>query len=196
MSSNYNSYIQGTKPNIAPHGFTPPTFEIPNFSSLGGSQAGHSKYILTKPNHEITFTGGNHNYCIMNGTRRVIHGFMENENSESITIKYPTNAIVIQMDGRWMKAGLIKNVNVPSKYAKNSNMLSNVFEKMKKKKNGKALRKYLHAYFNYFSFSYANEKIYYFKTLTINQTGISGFEMSKTIQGKGEGHLEINFVYE
>lgn len=189
LSMNYNSYLKGERPYLVDSGFQVPAFEIPKNIPMNVSQAGHNKFILTKANHEITFSGGNHNFCILNNTRRVLHGFMENPKSQSLTIKYPMNAIVVQT-GSWLKGAKVGS------YMKYSNMLSNVFGKMRKKRGGKALRKYLNAYFNYFSFSYMNEKIYYFKTITINQTGIPGFDISKTIQGKGEGHLEVNFVYE
>jgi hypothetical protein len=189
LSMNYNSYSKGETPYLVDPGFQVPAFEIPKNIPMNVSQAGHNKFILTRAYHEITFSGGNHNFCILNNTRRVLHGFMDNPKSESLTIKYPMSAIVVQ-SGSWLKGAKVGS------YMKYSNMLSNVFGKMKSRRNGKALKKYLSAYFNYFSFSYMNEKIHYFKTITINQTGIPGFEMSKTIQGKGEGHLEVNFVYE
>lgn len=185
LGTNFNSFIQNGVWGLSTPPMTPPAFEIPRDIPLKLSQAGHNRFTLMLPNYEITYSGGNHNFCILNNTRRVMHGFMENPKAQSITFKYPLDAIVVQRS-TWLKGGDFSRSDL-----KYSNMLSKVFPQMGNKK----VTKYLNAYFDYFKWNYFPEKKFFFATVTFRQVLKGGYERVETIQGEGEGHIDVTFEY-
>ena len=164
----------------------PIDLELPSDIPMIVAQAGHNRYLLTQENHEIIFTGGNHNFCILNNTRRLMHAFMENPNSKTITFKYIKDATVVQRK-TWLNDG-----NIPRSVFRKSNMLSGVFAAMSDKEKSK----YLNGYVDYFANSYLNEKKYYFSKAVLKSRGVNGQDITKTINGMGSGEIEINFIYE
>lgn len=185
QGTNFNIFMNQGVTGLSTPPFSTPAFDIPKDIPLRLSQAGHNRFTLTKPHHTITYTGGNHNFCILNNTRRVLHGFMENPQALSITFKFPLDAIVVQK-GSWLRDGSFSRSAL-----KYSNMLSKVFQNMK----DKDVKKYLDAYFNYFRWDYLAEKKYYFATATFTQILADGYERTESVQGLGTGHIDITFEY-
>ena len=184
LAMNFNSFMNQGTYLARTSSYAPPRFTIPVTIPMRLSQAGHSRYILTQPHHEITYTGGNHNFCILNNTRRVLHGFMESELSSSIKFKFPMDAIVVQKY-TWLEGGKFSRRDL-----KKSNMLSRIFKSM----SSKSVKKYLDSYYNYFRYNYFAEKQYYYQTITFKQVG-AGYSRTETISGRGQGHLEVVFEY-
>lgn len=185
QGTNFNNFVSLGVTGLRDSPFSLPGFAIPKEIPLRLSQAGHNRFTLTKPHHDITYSGGNHNFCILNNTRRVMHGFMESPVTRSITFKYPLDAIVVQQS-TWLKDG-----NFSRSDLKSSNMLSNVFRKMDNTK----IKKYLDAYYGYFRWNYFAEKKYYFATATFKQVMDGGYERTEKIQGFGTGHIDVTFEY-
>ena len=59
----------------------------------------------------------------------------------------------------------------------------------------KKVTKYLNAYFDYFKWNYFPEKKFFFATVTFRQVLKGGYERVETIQGEGEGHIDVTFEY-
>lgn len=185
LSTNFNNFIISGVTGLRTPPFSPPGFDIPKEIPLRLSQAGHNRFSLTRAHHEITYSGGNHNFCILNNTRRVLHGFMENPLGESITFKFPMDAIVVQKK-TWLRDG-----NFPGRALRNTNMLGKVFKNM----SSSDVTKYLDAYYSYFRFDYLAEKKHFFATATFKQVLEGGYERVETVEGLGEGHIDITFEY-
>lgn len=185
LGTNFNNFIINGVLGLRPSTYAPPAFQIPEAIPMKLSQAGHNRFSLTMPHHEITYTGGNHNFCILNNTRRVLHGFMENSNSRSIIFKFPLDAIVVQKK-TWLKDG-----SFSGRALRGTNMLSNVFRNMRSKN----VKKYLDAYYSYFRWDYLAEKKYFYGTATFKQVLNGRYERVETVQGLGTGHIDITFDY-
>lgn len=187
-SGNFNNLMNGQAPNMQynSYNYDVPSFTFPNQAEFKLSQAGHNKYIIKNPQQKIVFTGGNHNFCILNNTRRLLHAFFENPDRQSIRFDYITDSIVVQRGGTF-----IKNGNIPRGVFKQSNQLKNMFKIMTLKQR----QNYIQGFFKYFSYSYLNEKQYYFRQANISITGVEGAEYSETVEGKGSGVINIELVF-
>ena len=185
LGTNFNNFVNNGINGLRTPPFSTPDFDIPKTIPMRLSQAGHNRFTLTKPHHEITYSGGNHNFCILNNTRRVLHGFMENPDAASITFKFPLDAIVVQKKS-WLRDG-----SFPRQALKNSNMLSKVFPVM----SAADVKKYLDGYYSYFRYDYLGEKKHYFATATFRQVLKGTYERVETVEGLGSGHLDITFEY-
>lgn len=185
-SFNFNKLMVDGRTNMKQdkENFLVPELGIPQIP-LRLSQAGHNRYTIKNPDQTIIFSGGNHNYCILNNTRRALHAFMENPAKKSITFEYPTDAIVVQK-GSWLNGG-----GIPRGIFKRTNLLSRVFDRMSDSQKSK----YIGSYHNYFKTSYLSEKQYYFGRAIIKTEGIAGFEYTDLVQGKGEGDIQITLRY-
>lgn len=185
-NANFNTLLQTGNPVMSyDASYGAPNLEFPENVDIRLSQAGHNKYLVPNPDQVVVYTGGNHNFCILNNTRRVLHGFMENPDRRSIRFEYVMDSVVVQR-GSWLRGARINR-----RVFNRSNLLSNVLGNM----NERDRQKYLSSYFNYFKNSYLSEKQYYYSKANISLSGIEGYEFSETIEGKGEQEISIELVF-
>jgi len=146
--------------------------------------AGHSRYIF-KANSElnVTFTGGNHNYCIWNNTRFILESLMRSKSEAKINIYYDTKSLVAQIKGM-EKVG----INFPKKDINQSNLLNSLLKNQKSRDN------YHLNYHYYFKQFFFKEFIGMFKTVKLSYDA-EGFRKEDIIHGNGTRELEINLIY-
>lgn len=155
---------------------------VPENVPLIVSPAGNSRYdFQVKKELNITFTGGNHNYCIWNATRHVIHSLMESKSEAKINFLYDTNAIVAQVRG--IDGGL----NFPRRNVNRSNLLKDLLSSSES-------RDYHMSYLRYFSGFLARQFAGMYKTYTIHYHA-EGFQTTVTLQGTGLRDLEVSLTY-
>ena len=185
-NANFNTLLQTENPVMSyDASFGAPDLEFPLGVDIRLSQAGHNKFLVPNPDQTIVYTGGNHNFCILNNTRRVLHGFMENPLRRSIRFEYVLDSVVVQR-GSWLR-----RARVSRRVFNRSNLLSNVLRNM----SDRDREKYLRAYFDYFKNSYLSEKQYYYSKAHISLSGIEGHEYSEIVDGLGEQEISIELVF-
>lgn len=148
------------------------------------SPAGHNRYDFKAANElNITFTGGNHNYCIWNNTREVLEAFMRSKSNAKLTIFYDTNSIIAQAKGM---EGF--SFNFPRRDINRSNLLKNLLA------NSNSALNYHSSYHRYFKNSFFKEFTGMFKTINLTYQA-EGYTQTNIIQGQGSRELEISLVY-
>ncbi len=173
-------YISSKGVNFGVKKFKDPSFEIPGSIPILVAPAGHIKYKVHNDDTIIHYSGGNHNYCIWNNTRRFINAFFRSSTAKRIDFIYHTHAIVNQM------GGIIRGISIPRGVFWKSNLLADIFDNM----SASQKISYHKAYRDFFINDLAKFKSAYFKTLTIRyQNSVH------TIQGGGQLDREINFIY-
>lgn len=180
-----NKFFDGT-PYILPYqGFTSDLEFVPNEVPLIVSPAGKNEFHITaKKEVNITYTGGNHNYCVWNNSRRVLEALMYSNSTAKINFIYQTEALIVQASGM---EGLGLN------FSKNDVNRSNLLKDLLVDPN--IQKKYHAGYIWYFKNTLATEYKAMFKTFTINYKA-EGFNTSVTVQGNGDRELEANFIYQ
>jgi len=147
------------------------------------SPAGNNRFdFKAEKELNVTFSGGNHNYCIWNATRHVIEGLMFSKSEAKVHFNYDTSAIVAQIRG---VEGL--RLNFPRRDVNKSNLLKDLL------KNGDQ-KTYHQAYLNYFSNYLANRFSGMYKTYTIHYKA-EGYNTTVIKNGTGSRHLEITLNY-
>jgi len=162
---------------------------IPKTTNLVVSAAGHNRYefISSLEEIEINYTGGNHNYCIWNNTRKLITGLMRSESKSTLIINYHTKAIVAQ------RSGIIGGLSFKRKAMKDTRLLRNIFDN-----DLKTASNYINNYFNYFTNSFISRGGFsgHYKTMTIQTSSKLPFINKRVIlKGRGERHLKIFLNY-
>ena len=146
--------------------------------------AGHTRYNLKAQTElNVTFTGGNHNYCIWNNTRFVLESLMRSRSEAKINIYYDTKSLVAQVKGM-ERVG----INFPKKDINQSNLLYSLLKNQKSRDN-------YHLNYNYyFKQFFFKEFIGMFKTVKFSYEA-EGFKKEEIISGNGTRELEIKFIY-
>lgn len=148
------------------------------------SPAGRNHYTMkARSQLNVTFTGGNHNYCIWNNTRFVMESLMRSKSEAKLNLYYDTKAIVAQIKGM-ERVG----INFPKNDIKQSNLLINLLQ------NENTRGSYHRNYHYYFKTFFFKEFLGMFKTVKLTYQA-HGFEREDIIQGTGSRDLEINFIY-
>jgi len=148
------------------------------------SPAGHNRYFFQASNElTITFTGGNHNYCIWNNTREVLESFMRSKSNAKVTIYYDSYSIIAQAKGI---EGF--RFNFPRREINQSNLLKNLLA------NSKTALNYHSNYHRYFKDSFFREFMGMFKSIRLSYQAV-GFNQTNIIQGQGNRKLEISLIY-
>lgn len=158
--------------------------EVPLTTPLIVSPAGTNRYHFDAETEvTVTFSGGNHNYCIWNNTLRIMEALMYSRSEAKLNFRYDMNAIVAQTDGiekmrmNFSKADVAK-----------SNLLKDLLSKKEVQKS------YHPAYLKYYQNEFSSEFSGMYKTLKFNYSA-PGFETSFTLNGNGTRDLEVNFIY-
>lgn len=148
------------------------------------SPAGHNRYdIKAQTELNVTFSGGNHNYCIWNNTREILESFMRSKSRAKVTVYYDTRSIVAQTRGI---EGF--KFNFPQSDINRSNLLINLFA------NKKNTLTYHTNYHRYFKGIFFREFLGMFKTVKLTYQA-EDYNASDVIQGQGDRELEINLIY-
>lgn len=154
------------------------------------SPAGINRYTLTQKEHEITFSGGNHNYCIVNNGVRLINALLDNKKSKTLQINYVMDAIVVQRGS--FRNSLVTAMNIPKYIFNKSHILSDVFKNMSSQQRNK----YQQGLANYFQTTLALRNNH-FRTAKIINSGDKDLIEPYTIelQGTGQRNLVIYLNY-
>lgn len=159
---------------------------VPTETDLIVSPAGNNRFDFKVQNEiNITFSGGNHNYCIWNATRHVIESLMLSKSEARIQFNYDTKAIVAQIRG---VEGL--RLNFPRRDVNRSNLLSDLL------KNNDNVKQYHDNYISYFSGYLARRFKGQYKTYTIHYKA-EGYSRTVVLEGNGSRQLEVvmNYLY-
>lgn len=157
--------------------------EVPEEVKLIVSPAGNSRYIIEAQKEvNVTYTGGNHNYCIWNSTRWILQGLMKSKATAKINFYYDTNAIVAQRRGI---EGM--GLDFPRRDVNRSNLLKDLLA-------ARNSEKYHKNYYHYFGNILLQRYSGMYKSIKLNYQA-PGYEKSDTILGNGSRELEVNLIY-
>lgn len=158
--------------------------EVPSDVPLIVSPAGNNRFELQADKEiRITFTGGNHNYCIWNVARHVLEDLMVSKSNAKIFFRYDMGAIVAQT------GGVVGNqMNFSRRDVNRSNLLRDLLQDPKKQKA------YHTGYMNYFIDYLAREYKAMYRTYTVRYEA-PGFSETVVLRGQGLRDLEASFTY-
>lgn len=157
--------------------------DVPEDTPILVSPAGNSEYIFdVEKELNITFTGGNHNYCIWNVTRHVILGLLRSNSTAVINFNYDSSAIVAQRRG---VEGL--GLDFPKSDINKSNLLKDLLE------NKSIVDRYHRNWLWYFQNTLGKRYIGQFKTYTINYQA-PGWQRTVVEKGNGTRDLVVNIT--
>ena len=145
------------------------------------SPAGNSEYIFDVDKElNVTFTGGNHNYCIWNVTRHIILGLLRSKSTAVINFNYDSAAIVAQRRG---VEGL--GLDFPKSDYNRSNLLKDLLE------NKSIIDRYHRNWLWYFQNTLGKRYVGQFKSYTINYQA-PGWQRTVVVNGNGSRDLIVN----
>lgn len=154
--------------------------DVPEDITLIVSPAGNSEYIFNVDKElNVTFTGGNHNYCIWNVTRHIILGLLRSNSTASINFNYDSSAIVAQRRG---VEGL--GLDFPKSDISRSNLLKDLLE------NKSIVDRYHRNWLWYFQNTLGKRYVGQFKTYTIHYKA-PGWERTVVVNGNGSRDLVV-----
>lgn len=156
---------------------------VPADTRLVVSPAGNNRFNLAANSElNITFSGGNHNYCIWNSARQVLMGLMKSKSSARVNFIYDSKAIVAQQKGM---EGLSMNFN--RRAINRSNLLADLLVPA-------VQANYHYSYALFFRNLFAKEYAGMYRTFKINYDA-PGYSETFIMHGQGERDLEVNFNY-
>ncbi len=177
-----SDFLELKEKNLVKNYF-PESITIPTSVDLKVSPAGHNRYDFSANNDVvITYTGGNHNYCMWNNTRRVLMSYMRSTTEAKITLNYDISAIVVQSRG-------LVGLNFNSASMKKNNLLKEVFER-----DENQAQEYTKKYYDYFVDVFFGPYKGLFKEVIIENQSYYG-SYSKKIRGTGSRNLHIVLKY-
>ena len=156
--------------------------KLPKETAVLVSPSGHNEYIITEPETTITYTGGNHNYCMLSNTAHMIEAFIKSPSTQSLNLDYITDAIVVQ------KKTFAQGLSIPRSIIRKSNVLGTMFQ------DSTFARDYHQAYFNYFAHNRILWFTNFFKTVTFEYQSKT-FNQSISIKGNGEKDFTIRMNF-
>lgn len=181
---NIHSFLDGIDYKLPETKYDSDLEDVPLEIPLIVSPAGNNRFIIdAKKELNITFTGGNHNYCIWNGARHVLEGLFRSHNNPKVNFIYDTKAIVAQTRGI---EGL--RLNFSRSDVNKSNLLVDLLDD----KNTQS--SYHFVYLSYFKNFMAREFSGMYRTYKIKYDA-PGFSTEETIQGNGLKDIEVTFNY-
>lgn len=181
---NIHNFLDGIDYKLPPVPVDSDLGDIPENVPLIVSPAGNNRFdVQAEKEINITFSGGNHNYCIWNVTRHVLENLMNSKSRARVNFAYDTSSIVAQIRG---VEGMGINFNRTA--VNRSNLLQDLL------RDREVQKKYHSAWLNYFRGYLAEEYSGMYRTYKINYKA-EGFETSVILKGNGERDLEVNFSY-
>lgn len=154
------------------------------------SPTGNNKYNFQLPKLEVSFTGGNQNYCMWNNTVRLIDGLVSNSANRVLKINYLVDSVVVQ------KRGILGRswrgpLHISGRQMKDGNSLINVFKNMKDKDRVS----YHSAYFGSMRYHLTVDREHLFSKATVIYKSKS-FTKQEVYSGSGHGEyiIELNYI--
>ncbi|MBA2405375.1 MAG: hypothetical protein H0V66_11435, partial [Bdellovibrionales bacterium] len=148
------------------------------------SPTGNNRFnIVANSEINITYSGGNHNYCIWNSTRQVISAFLNSKSEARIIFHYDMQAIIAQESGM---EGL--NLSFPRPSINRSNLLKDLLA------TAPVQAIYHASYLSYFRNFMAKQYSGMYRTFKLNYK-TEGYSETITVQGKGLRDVEVDFTY-
>lgn len=182
-SVNLNDFFNGVDYRLKQTEMDLVLTDVPEDVPLVVSPAGNSEYIFDVDKElNITFTGGNHNYCIWNATRHVILALLRSKSTGVINFKYDSSAIVAQRKG---VEGL--GLDFPKSDHSRSNLLKDLLQ------NKSIVDRYHRNWLWYFQNTLGNRYVGLYKSYTINYKA-PGWEKTVVMNGKGSRDLVVNIT--
>lgn len=183
---NIHNFFDGIDYKLPVNRFDSDLENVPLEVPLVVSPAGNSRFEIKASNEiNITFTGGNHNYCIWNVTRHVIQNLLNSNSEAKVNFYYDTKAIVAQSRGI---EGEGLDINFNRKDVNRSNLLKDLL-------STKEIQTHYHSYYlKYFKDFIGRQFKGMFKTYKINYKA-EGFETVVIIEGNGTRNIEVNLIY-
>lgn len=179
-----DDFFNGFDPRLRVNTLRSKLTEVPQETVLVVSPAGNNRFQMDAKNEiNVTFTGGNHNYCIWNNARNILVSYMNSKNTPRLNFHYDMNALVAQQDG--MEG---EGINFNTVEVHKNNVLATLLVKEPLQ------RSYHAAYLLHFRSDFAKEFIGMYRTLTINYDA-PGFKETFIMNGNGLKDMEVNFNY-
>ncbi len=183
-SVNIMDFFAGKEPALVKPNYPSTLVEVPLSVPLIVSPAGNSRYdIVADREINVTYTGGNHNYCIWNSARHILENLLNSQSSANVNFRYDMSAIVAQVKG---VEGM--SLNFPRRNVQKSNLLQDLLSDTTLQEG------YHKRYLYYFADYLANEYQGMFRTYTVDYEA-AGFKKTVTFEGKGTRDLKITFRY-
>lgn len=181
---NINQFLDGFDYKLPETKYESDLVDVPLYTPMIVSPAGNNRFIISAKNElNITFTGGNHNYCIWNGARHVIQDLFQSHNNPKVNFIYDMNAIVAQSKGI---EGL--RLNFSRGDVNRSNLLKDLLSEESVQRN------YHFAYLGYFKNYMARQYSGMYRTYKVKYDA-PGFFAEETMQGNGTRDIEVTFTY-
>lgn len=179
-----NRFMDGSEISLPASQLKSDLVNVPKAVPLIVSPAGNNRFKINATSElNITFSGGNHNYCIWNSTRHVLIGLMNSRSAARVNFIYDTRAIVAQQRGM---EGLV--LNFSKQAIAKSNLLADLLSNTGLQEN------YHFSYLIFFRNLFAQEYSGMYRTFKVNYEA-PGYRESFTMHGDGLKDLEVNFNY-
>lgn len=183
---NIHNFFDGIPAKLPPTKVDSDLVNVPLEVPLIVSPAGNNRFVIQADKElNVTFTGGNHNYCIWNAARHIVEGMMTSKSTAKINFYYDMKAIVAQQRGI---EGEGLQINFNRRDVNRSNLLSDLLS------NPNIQKVYHSSYLDYFRNFMARQFIGMYKTYKLNYKA-PGYETTVILEGNGTRDIEISFNY-
>lgn len=183
---NINHFFDGIPAKLPPNKVDSDLVNVPLEVPIIVSPAGNNRFVFQAENElNVTFTGGNHNYCIWNAARHIVEGMMTSKSEAKVNFYYDTKAIVAQPRGI---EGEGLQINFNRRDINRSNLLSDLLS------NSNIQKVYHSSYLDYFRHFMARQFSGMYKTYKLNYKA-PGFETTVILEGNGTRNVEVSFIY-
>jgi hypothetical protein len=147
------------------------------------SPAGVNEYVIESNDIDLTYTGGNFNFCMFNNTVEVLQAYLRSSNEGEINLSYDMNEIIAQVNGAINELDLsIIDINL-----KKTNYLKDILDKERK------ASKYFSKYFKYYKKKFFKPYGAFFKTITMKFVS-KHYTEEIILEGSGTRNIELNFT--
>lgn len=181
---NLGSFLKGESYSLPVNDYPSDLVNVPLEVPLYVAPAGYSRFdFKAKDEVRVTFTGGNHNYCIWNSSRRLLESYMRSTSTAKIIIDFDAAATVAQQRGMEEM-----NLSFPRNLINQSNLLKNLL------KDKNIAERYHYSYHNFFKIWFMKEFTGMFKEVHLVYKALH-YSEDDVIQGNGERILEIQINY-
>ncbi len=181
---NLHNFFANLAPQLPESNLSSDLVQVPLETQLVVSPSGNNRFVIDADKEvRITYTGGNHNYCIWNSTRNVLMALLNSKSEAKVVFTYDTQAIVAQQSGM---EGLA--LDFPRGAVSRSNLLKDLFAQKS------LLSNYHFSYLIFFRNLFAKEYSGMYRTFKINYKA-EGYNETFVIEGLGKKHVEVDFNY-
>lgn len=146
------------------------------------SPAGVNTYKIEADDIDVTYTGGNFNFCMFNNTREILNSYIRSTHEGTIDLTFDMNEIIAQANGA---VGMI-DLSAIEINVKKTNYLKDILSKPRK------AQKYFKKYFKYYKSEYFKNYGAFFRTVTLKMTS-KHYTEEFVIEGTGSRDINVNF---